>query len=100
MKAYRCGCGEWRGEPCPWRGPLGEMTVVEYMPVYHRSSHEAARNSGVWPRNGAQRVAVCLDCAEMLEADEGDPETWPDGCTWVQRVDADPADYADAEGES
>lgn len=33
-------------------------TLIEYMPTHFRASHEAARNCGAWPLNGAVRVYV------------------------------------------
>ena len=84
---YHCGCGEWTGEACNWSGPASEMVVVEYMPPWLRASHEAAGNSGVYPHNGAVRVAVersCADCAIKYDPD------------WKAIVNgADPAKYAD-----
>lgn len=66
----QCACGEWSGEPCAWVGPTGEMVVVEYMPHDIRASHDAAGNAGVYPCNGASRIRVSRDCAElMLEED-------------------------------
>lgn len=94
---YHCGCGEWMGEWCAWHGPAEDMVVVEYLPAAVRASHAAARNSGSWPRNGAVRVAVERSCADRLLESEGDPNGWPDGCTWAAVIDADPRDYADAE---
>jgi hypothetical protein len=38
--------------------------VVGYMPEYLRESHEAARNSGQYPVNGAVRVRVAQSCGE------------------------------------
>jgi hypothetical protein len=96
---YRCGCGEWAGEPCGWRGPLSEMVVVEWMPEHLRDSHAAARNSGCYPHNGAARVACHHECADLLIESEGDPESWPDGCCWAEVVDADPAGYAEEAGD-
>lgn len=37
---------------------LPQPCVVEYMPLCHRASHEAAGNSGTYPANGAVRVLV------------------------------------------
>lgn len=64
---YRCDCGEITGVPCGWTGPLGRMALVEWMPLDLRDSHTAADNSGTYPANGADRVAVCADCADMLD---------------------------------
>ena len=76
-----CACGEWTGERCQWRGPVGETVVVEYMPVHLRASHIAAGNAGIYPYNGAVRVRVHCDCAEMLLADENERD-------WSRIVDA------------
>lgn len=85
-KTYRCGCGEWMGEACEWCGPLSQMVVVEYMPESLRESHAAARNSGVYPHNGAVRVAVERECAERLMESEGDSG-------WAEITRLNPADY-------
>lgn len=61
-----CGCGEIFGERCDWVGPVEETVLVEYMPEWLRSSHEAAGNSGRYPLNGADRVRVQKTCAELL----------------------------------
>lgn len=83
-----CGCGEWLGERCNWTGPMAEMVVVEWMPEYLRSSHEAAGNAGQWPHNGAVRVAVQWECADMVV--EASPN-------WARIVEgADPADYLES----
>lgn len=85
---YRCGCGEWTGQACEWTGPREEMVVVEYMPECLRESHRAARNSGVYPHNGAVRVACCRQCAEELLALDGEDE-------WSEIVQRSPAQYAE-----
>lgn len=61
-----CGCGEWMGEQCSWTGPVSETVLVEYMPDHLRVSHGAAGNSGEYPANGAVRVRVERECAELL----------------------------------
>jgi hypothetical protein len=86
---YRCRCGEWTGEYCPWTGPLSAMVVVEFMPEYLREQHEAAGNSGVYPHNGAIRVAVERSCARDLLGREGEGE-WS-----AIRTDLKPGPYAE-----
>lgn len=61
-----CACGEVTGEACDWRGPTDETVLVEFMPRYLRASHEAARNSGVWPHNGAKRLHMYRECADLI----------------------------------
>lgn len=88
---YHCQCGEWTGEYCEWTGALDGMVVVEYMPECWRSSHTAAGNSGVYPQNGAIRVAVERSCADLLmENHPGDG----DELTWAEITTLDPVDYA------
>lgn len=48
-------------------------TLIEYMPLHLRESHRAARNSGVYPHNGAVRVWVEGDLS-ICEADYLDTE--------------------------
>lgn len=46
------------------------FSLIEYMPMWLRSSHEAAGNSGAYPLNGAVRVWVEGDYradAELLD---------------------------------
>jgi hypothetical protein len=44
--------------------------LVEWMPLSFRASHVAARNSGVYPLNGAVRLRVERSCgARMLAAE-------------------------------
>lgn len=58
----RCQCGEITGVQCD-----GVATVlVNWMPEYLRETHRKARNSGVWPHNGAVRLALTRECAENL----------------------------------
>lgn len=71
-KIVRCECGEATGEPCQWSGPVSETVVVEWMPVHLRAWHTAARNSGVYPLNGAIRIRCERSCAKLLA--EADPE--------------------------
>jgi hypothetical protein len=64
------------------------MAVVEYMPEYLRASHEAAGNPGVYPHNGASRIAAELSCALDLIDSEGDSG-------WAAIVAADAGHYAE-----
>lgn len=91
---YHCECGRCDGgERCLWDGPLAGMVVVEYMPAYLRSSHQAAGNKGIWPHNGAIRVAVERSCADRIVSEESN-----DG--WARIVEgADPAKYTDSPTE-
>lgn len=63
---YHCACGAVTGERCTWHGPATQMVVVETMPECVRASHEAAGNRGRWPDNGALRIAVQHECADLL----------------------------------
>lgn len=67
----KCECGEWSGEACEWSGPKSETVVVEFMPESLRSSHEAAGISGTSPANGALRIRVCQDCADLMVESDG-----------------------------
>lgn len=71
-KRYRCMCGQWSGERCECIQGIDEMNVVEFMPKHLRESHEKAGNRGVYPQNGAVRIAVSEVCAENMM--ESDPE--------------------------
>lgn len=51
---------------------IKDPVLVEWMPEYLRASHEAARNSGVWPHNGAKRCIMARESAEALV--ESDPD--------------------------
>jgi hypothetical protein len=65
----RCECGEWSGERCECVVGSDGVTV-EVMPEHLRASHQAAGNRGVYPANGAVRLRVSPDCADlMVEAD-------------------------------
>lgn len=76
-KIYTCRCGELDGmEHCEWTGPADDLVVVEYMPIQHRASHEAAGNSGSWPANGSIRAAIQWECAELFEREYGDDSEW------------------------
>lgn len=72
MNHVHCDCGEWSGERCQWNGPESETVVVEYMPEQHRSSHEAAGNSGLYPHNGARRIRVETSCADRIVEHDGE----------------------------
>ena len=61
-----CECGRVTGERCAWSGRIDETVVVEWMPEFLRSSHEAAGNSGVYAHNGAERIMMERSCAEGL----------------------------------
>lgn len=61
-----CECGIVTGHRCGWTGPESETVTVETMPEYLRASHTAAGNAGTWPHNGAERVVVARDCAEVI----------------------------------
>lgn len=67
-KHVACECGEATGERCSWTGPVGDTVVIEWMPEYLRASHEAARNPGIYPHNGALRLRCERSCAARLEA--------------------------------
>jgi len=69
-KTVHCQCGEWSGERCAWTGPIEETVVVEFIPEHLRASHEAARNYGVYPANGAIRIRVHTECAEMMAGED------------------------------
>lgn len=60
-----CGCTAISAG-CGWTGRADEMVVVEFMPVYLRASHAAARNCGRFPLNGAIRFRAEQSCAEEL----------------------------------
>lgn len=60
-----CECGRITGVPCEGRAEV----TIEWMPPWLRSSHGAAGNCGSYPHNGAQRLRVSRECAELL-ADE------------------------------
>lgn len=66
---YRCQCGEATGERCAWSGPRDQMATVDWMPEHLRESHRAAGNAGAYPHNGALRLRVHPDCAELLADD-------------------------------
>lgn len=61
-----CECGRITGERCQWSGPKSQTVVIVWMPEQHRASHAAARNSGVYPNNGAERLRLERSCAELL----------------------------------
>lgn len=43
---------------------MPDATLIEYMPECFRNAHREARNSGVYPHNGACRVWVSGEVAE------------------------------------
>lgn len=53
-------------------GETTNSVVVETMPDHLRGSHRAARNWGVYPHNGAERIAVSRDEAEEIVANDPD----------------------------
>lgn len=65
-----CQCGTVNGSPCGWRGPPQWAATVEHMPEHLRASHQAARNRGVYPHNGAVRLHVSKECAEHICDDD------------------------------
>ena len=69
---WRCQCGEVTGEYCYWTGPRSETTVLEWMPEYLRAAHVAAGNRGVYPENGAVRIRVARDCADLILETDAD----------------------------
>jgi len=69
---WRCQCGEVVGELCSWTGPRSETVVLEWMPPCFRGSVEAARNWGVYPENGAVRIRVARDCADLILETDAD----------------------------
>ena len=68
----RCQCEEAFGEICSWTGPRSETVVLEWMPDHLRASHRAAGNRGVYPENGAVRLRVARECAELLLETDAD----------------------------
>lgn len=69
-EANRCQCGEATGERCEGDLRSDGCVTVEWMPPQYRESHRAAGNAGVYPHNGALRLRVTTDCAEMLATDD------------------------------
>lgn len=61
-----CESGEWFGKPCGDAGLPEHMATVEYMPQHLRASHDASRNCGCWPANGARRITCCDWCATRI----------------------------------
>lgn len=68
----RCECGELTGQPCNASIHKSDALLVEVIPEHLRASHEAARNRGCYPHNGALRLRVTPACADALEVSEGD----------------------------
>jgi len=64
-----CESGTATGEPCAWTGDADDLETVDWMPEHLRSSHEAAKNWGEYPYNGAERLRCCPACAKMLQAE-------------------------------
>src|SRR5690606_29914076 len=71
-RTVRCECGQYTGERCAWIGSPDDTVMVEFMPEHLRASHEAARNAGIYPHNGAVRVRCERSCAESIV--EHDPD--------------------------
>ena len=68
-----CQCGEWSGVCCDGTfGADADAVTVEYMPEWLRASHEAAGNRGAYPANGAVRIRVTPECAELMTKTDGD----------------------------
>ena len=44
-----------------------KYALIEYMPAHLRASHEAARNSGTYPHNGAVRCYVPADLVAEID---------------------------------
>lgn len=64
---WRCQCGEVWGEFCFWRGPREETVVLEWMPECFRASVVAAGGwGGGYPANGAVRIRVSRECADVI----------------------------------
>ena len=59
----RCQCGIVTGVTC---SASPASALVEYMPEDLRSSHEAARNHGTYPHNGAIRMMVSRACRDEM----------------------------------
>jgi len=71
-RTVHCECGDYTGERCEWTGSPDDTVVVEYMPMYLRASHEAARNVGRYPHNGAVRIRCERSCAESIVEHDAD----------------------------
>jgi len=66
-----CECSEVLGEACDWIGPADETVIIESMPGDLRGSRTAG-DLGSYPKNGARRLRVSVDCARnLIEADNG-----------------------------
>jgi hypothetical protein len=69
--ATPCECGHWMGDAC--QGVLGDDSVIiEWMPECWRESHRAAGNAGEWPNNGAERLRVTAQCAQLMLQTDGE----------------------------
>lgn len=71
MAKVECECGTIYGESCGCSVATSETVQVEWMPEQHRSSHEAAGNSGVYPHNGAVRLTLARSHVKAVLKDEG-----------------------------
>jgi hypothetical protein len=72
-KIYRCGCGEVLGEQCAAEtSNLTGWVVVEHVPDWLRSTHEAAGGTGVYPCNGSVRFTAHPECARELVRHDGE----------------------------
>jgi len=78
-KRWHCDCGRTTGERCSMHGLLSEMVILEWMPESLRESHRAARNSGTYPANGAERLLVDYACAIRICDAEDEEDCW----AWV-----------------
>jgi len=70
----QCQCGQATGVACEFDGPADELVTVEFMPPYLRASHRAAGDWGSYPANGAWRLRVTPECADMLDDDDDEDE--------------------------
>ena len=62
----RCQCARWSGgSQCHGATSIADP-VIEFVPEADRASHTAAGNRGSWPHNGAERIRVTPECAEMI----------------------------------
>lgn len=70
--ATSCECGEWSGGTCEWSGSTDDAVIVEWMPEHYRASHRAAGNRGTYPANGARRICVSRECADLMIETDGE----------------------------
>lgn len=67
----RCQCGQWSDVPCD--AALGaDAVTIEFMPRHLRSHHEAVGNRGTYPANGAVRIRVAPECADLMRTDDSE----------------------------